>query len=117
MDICVVDGFSLVESKLILPAHLSHLSTGKPPRERLSVLGRIQRACADGMEWFVEKAYRPALGLASTNRYVTLSIFAGVALIICSYSFSGRLKMTFFPPIDSEYATARLVMPQGTAMK
>ncbi len=107
--------FSLVESKLILPAHLSHLSTGKPPRNRLSALARIQRACADGMEWFVEKAYRPVLGLASTNRYVTLSIFAGVALIICSYSFSGRLKMTFFPPIDSEYATARLVMPQGTA--
>ena len=107
--------FSLVESKLILPAHLSHLSTGKPPREKLSLLGRIQRWFADGLEWGIERIYRPVLDSASIHRYATLCIFIGAALVICSYSFSGRLKMTFFPPIDSEYATARLVMPQGTA--
>ena len=45
---------------------------------------------------------------------MTLSIFIGVALIICSYSYSGRLKMIYFPPIDADYATARLVMPEGT---
>ena len=107
--------FSLVESKLILPAHLSHLSTGKPPRDRLSLLARMQRSCADGLEWVIEKLYRPVLDTASANRYVTLCLFTGAAIIICFYSYSGRLKMTFFPPIDSEYATARLVMPQGTA--
>ena len=106
--------FSLVESKLILPAHLSHLSTGKPPRERLSFLTRIQRSFADGLEWGIDHLYRPVLATASTHRYVTLSIFIGVALIICSYSYSGRLKMMYFPPIDADYATARLVMPEGT---
>ena len=99
--------FSLVESKLILPAHLSHLSTGKPPRDRLSLFARMQRSCADGLEWFIETLYRPVLDTASANRYVTLCIFTGAAIIICFYSYSGRLKMTFFPPIDSEYATAR----------
>ena len=107
--------FSLVESKLILPAHLSHLSTGKPPREKLSALGRMQRWCADGLEWCIDHIYRPILALASVHRYATLSIFLGVAVIICSYSFSGRLSMIYFPPIDSEIATSRLVMPQGTA--
>jgi len=107
--------FSLVESKLILPAHLSHLSTGKPPSEKLSLLGRIQRWFADGLEWVINRIYRPVLDTASANRYVTLCVFISAALVICSYSFSGRLKMMFFPPIDSEYATARLVMPQGTA--
>ena len=107
--------FSLIESKLILPSHLSHLSTGKPSLNRLSALAKIQRSIADGMEWFVEHMYRPTLNFASANRYVTLSLFLSAAIIICSYSFSGRMKMTFFPPIDSEYATARLVMPQGTA--
>ena len=106
--------FSLVESKLILPAHLSHLSTGKPPRERLSLLARIQRSFADGLEWGIDHLYRPVLAAASNHRYVTLSIFIGVALIICSYSYSGRLKMIYFPPIDADYATARLVMPEGT---
>jgi len=107
--------FSLVESKLILPAHLSHLSTGKPPREKLSMLARIQRWFADGLEWGIDRMYRPVLNAASAHRYVTLCVFISASLVICSYSFSGRLKVTFFPPIDSEYATARLVMPQGTA--
>ncbi|MDP6035987.1 MAG: efflux RND transporter permease subunit, partial [Verrucomicrobiota bacterium] len=107
--------FSLVESKLILPAHLSHLSTGKPPREKLGLFSRIQRWFADGLEWCIERIYRPVLDTASAHRYTTLCIFTGMALVICSYSFSGRLLMVFFPPIDSEYATARLVMPQGTA--
>ena len=106
--------FSLVESKLILPAHLSHLSTGKPPRERLSVLARIQRWFADGLEWGIDHLYRPLLASASTHRYVTLSLFIGAAIIICSYSYSGRLKMIYFPPIDADYATTRLVMPEGT---
>ena len=107
--------FSLVESKLILPAHLSHLSTGKPPRERLSLLARIQRRFADGLEWGIDRIYRPVLASASIHRYVTLCIFVAAAITICSYSYSGRLKMIFFPPIDADYATARLVMPEGTA--
>ena len=107
--------FSLVESKLILPAHLSHLSTGKPPRERLSLLARIQRRFADGLEWVIDRIYRPVLASASMHRYVTLCIFIAAAITICSYSYSGRLKMIFFPPIDADYATARLVMPEGTA--
>ena len=107
--------FSLVESKLILPAHLSHLSTGKPPRNKLSALARMQRWCADGLEWCIDRIYRPILGMASVHRYATLAIFVGIATVICSYSFSGRLSMIFFPPIDSEIATSRLVMPQGTA--
>jgi len=107
--------FSLVESKLILPAHLSNLSTGKPPRKKLGLFGRIQRWFADGLEWCIERIYRPVLETASSHRYATLCIFTAAALIICSYSFSGRLKMKFFPNIDSEYGTARLVMPQGTA--
>ncbi|MDP7050296.1 MAG: efflux RND transporter permease subunit, partial [Verrucomicrobiota bacterium] len=107
--------FSLVESKLILPAHLSHLSTGKPPREKLGLFGRTQRWFADGLEWCIERIYRPVLDTASAHRYATLCIFTGAALVICSYSFSGRLMMKFFPNIDSEYGTARLVMPQGTA--
>ena len=107
--------FSLVESKLILPAHLRHMSTGKPPREKLSALGRMQRWFADGLEWCIDHIYRPILALASVHRYATLAIFVGIALIICSYSFSGRLSMIYLPPIDSEIATSRLVMPQGTA--
>ncbi len=78
------------------------------------IIPSIQRRFADGLEWGIDHLYRPVLAAASNHRYVTLSIFIGVALIICSYSYSGRLKMIYFPPIDADYATARLVMPEGT---
>jgi multidrug efflux pump subunit AcrB len=107
--------FSLVESKLILPAHLSRLSTGKPKRSTLGLLARMQRGCADGLEWVIDHIYSPILSRASVHRYVTLCVFIGAATMICFYSFSGRLQMVFFPPIDAEIATTRLVMPQGTA--
>ncbi|MFP6725849.1 MAG: efflux RND transporter permease subunit, partial [Alphaproteobacteria bacterium] len=75
----------------------------------------IQNRFADGLKWGIDRIYRPVLDTASANRYVTLSIFISAAIIIGSYSYFGGLKMKFFPDIDSEYATARLVMPQGTA--
>ena len=63
--------FSLIESKLILPSHLKHLSTG---RTRLDRFARFQKAIADGLETFVEKIYQPALIFASRHRYVTLAV-------------------------------------------
>ena len=75
----------------------------------------IQNRFAEGLKWGIDRIYRPVLDTASTNRYVTLSIFLSAAIIIGSYSYFGGLRMKFFPDIDSEYATARLVMPQGTA--
>jgi len=106
--------FSLVESKLILPAHLRNLSTGKPKPHRLNPLTRIQRKFADGLEWFVQKVYQPVLRLASTYRYVTLCLFIGVSAVVYSYTKFGHQKAIFFPQIDSEYGIVRLVMPQGT---
>ncbi len=79
----------------------------------------IQNRFANGLKWFIERIYRPVLDTASAdhyaNRYVTLSVFISAAIIIGVYSSSGGLRMKFFPDIDSEYATARLVMPLGTA--
>ncbi|MBR90193.1 MAG: acriflavine resistance protein B [Verrucomicrobiales bacterium] len=109
--------FSLVESKLILPAHLKYLSTGKPKRAKLNPLARIQRTFADSLEWFVEKIYQPVLSLASRHRYVTLCLFLGVGGMVCAYTYSGHIKSIYFPQIDSEYGTVRLIMPQGTPLE
>ena len=79
------------------------------------IVPSIQKKFADSLEWGIAHIYRPILAVASLHRYATLAIFVGIALVICSYSFSGRLSMIYFPPIDSEIATSRLVMPQGTA--
>ena len=105
--------FSLVESKLILPAHLKHLSTGRKDPKDLNILSRFQRLFADGLEAFVLKIYRPTLRLASDNRYLTLTLFLGTAAIIFALVSSTRVRFTYFPRIESETATATLTMPLG----
>ena len=102
--------FSLVESKLILPAHLKNLSTGKPKPHRLNPLTRIQRKFADGLEWFVQKVYQPVLRLASTYRYVTLCLFIGVSAVVYSYTKFGHQKAIFFPQSSQPCSAVTLII-------
>ncbi|MDF1714421.1 MAG: efflux RND transporter permease subunit, partial [Akkermansiaceae bacterium] len=50
--------FSLIESKLILPSHLKHLSTN---RRKMGGFARFQKWVADSLERAIEKFYRPVL--------------------------------------------------------
>jgi len=107
--------FSLVESKLILPAHMKHvhLDSGRP----LGLLQRMQRRVADGLENGVRKYYRPLLSWAMSWRYLMLTFFLVALLIILGIVLSGRYHYTFFPRIQSETAKATLQMPQGTPVE
>jgi multidrug efflux pump subunit AcrB len=106
--------FSLVESKLILPAHLKHLSVGKRDREHLNPLLRFQRRFADGMEWFARHVYQPVLEVALRRRYLAFCTFVGIVGIIFAFVASNRIMFVFFPRVQSERATAALTMAQGT---
>lgn len=104
--------FSLVETKLVLPAHMKHLNFHKP--EKPNPLSRIQRKIADGLEWMIRYWYQPVLAACMRQRYLTVSVFIGTAIIVFSLVTAGHVKFIFFPRIQSEVATASLVMPNGT---
>jgi multidrug efflux pump subunit AcrB len=104
--------FSLVESKLILPAHMKHIKVRSD--EHLGWLQRLQRKVADGLEHFISSVYQPILARALEHRLLTLALFVGGAFIIVSVVLSGRYGYTFFPRIESETARVTLVMPEGT---
>lgn len=106
--------FSLIESKLVLPAHLKNLTL---PRNgnNASRLALWQRGFADGFERAIVRYYRPVLKLSIRHRYTTLALFAGLFIVILSLIISGWTKFIFFPRIQSETATATLIMPTGTA--
>jgi len=104
--------FSLVESKLILPAHMKHIKIRTD--EQIGWLQRIQRNIADGLERFIHSVYQPMLARALKWRFLTLVLFVGGAFIIVSLVVSGRYGYTFFPRIESETARVTLVMPEGT---
>ncbi len=104
--------FSIVESKFVLPSHLSHLNFHS--KKRPNVFARMQHKVADGMEWFIFNAYKPALAFCLKFRYTILAAFVGGAIIVFSIVSAGHVRFVFFPRVQSETALAALEMPEGT---
>ncbi len=127
--------FSLVESQLVLPAHLGHMKIARRSasgaresrahgagwwRRLREVAGRwrrLQRSTADSLERVATHHYRPALAAALRWRYTTLAAGIAVLMVATSLVKFGHIKFSFFPPIESDYVTARIVMPPGTAIE
>lgn len=104
--------FSIVESKFVLPSHMSHLNFHS--EKKPNVFARGQHAIADAFERFVENVYQPMLAAALRNRYLVLSLFVGGAIIIFSLVSAGHIRFIFFPRVQSETARVTLEMPAGT---
>ena len=104
--------FSLVQSKLILPAHLAALRKLDPDR-KLGPILRLQHKISRGLETFVERYYRPVLRLALNARYVTVTIFVAVFAMTVAYVMNGHIKSQFFPEVEAEIISAKLTLPNG----
>ena len=105
--------FSLVETKLVLPAHLKHCKPVKRSSDN-NWLEKLQNICTDLLAIFIKKYYRPFMVQAVQQRYLTASVFVGGCFIILSLVAGGHIGFTFFPRIESEVAKAKLTMPVGT---
>ncbi|PIE36853.1 MAG: multidrug transporter, partial [Gammaproteobacteria bacterium] len=108
--------FSLLETKLILPAHLRHIKIA-PPRDDNSLKSRflrVQRRCANGFQGFARHRYQPLLKKAVRNRYLTVALFIGGLLICLALVPSGIVRMVFLPNVPSDNIFINLTMPQGT---
>jgi len=107
--------FSLIESKFILPAHLKHVKMRT--EKNTSRLSKLQQKIANSLEAIIEKVYQPILAQAMRWRYAAwTAMFASLILIIGTIA-AGHTKFVFFPRVQSEVATATLVMPAGTAFE
>ena len=106
--------FSLIESKLVLPAHLKHVRLPQQ-QNRHNRLEQWQQSFADGFEAGIVKYYRPLLKLSLRHSFSVLALFVGVFILFLSMVTSGWTHFTFFPRVPSETARVTLVMPAGTA--
>ncbi len=104
--------FSLIESKLILPAHLKHLRA--VPRQNFFT--RFQTAIANGLEYFIEHGYQPFLELAVRHRATVFASFIAVAILMAGYCLSGRMEFIAFPSVDRGRISAELDMPDDTPL-
>ena len=114
--------FSLLESLLILPAHLAEES---PPSRAPSVLERVRAALNGALSAFVARIYRPFLLRALNWRYGTIAAFAallmiGVAPIQGEYlqvsleedGSYGKFHVHLVPPIGTPYAESEARVKQ-----
>ena len=108
--------FSLIESKLILPAHLKHVKP-RDDVEKLSWLMRTQQRISHGFEDAIIRYYKPFLNWAINNRALTLAIAISAAIVVLSIASSGWMRFVFFPRIESELARISLVMPSTTSFE
>ncbi|MCK5326887.1 MAG: efflux RND transporter permease subunit, partial [Woeseiaceae bacterium] len=121
--------FSLVESKLILPAHLVHARI--PPIDEDDLFNpqreinfwrriprfflKIQRHVQHGLHRVIYDYYRPLLAKAIDNRGVTVAIFAAVLILTIGMMASGMVRQVLTPEVNSDFIQVRMEMETGTA--
>ena len=121
--------FSLVESKLILPAHLVHANI-KPvdeaalfdPDIKVGRLQRIprflqrqQRRFQHWLQSLIHDTYAPLLEKAVDNRGLTVSVAAAVLILTVGVMNSGIVRTVLFPDVPGDFIQMSLRMQTGTA--
>ncbi|NNE19255.1 MAG: efflux RND transporter permease subunit [Myxococcales bacterium] len=108
---------SLVESLLILPAHLSHPMPWwmrvvlSPYLWFMRLVAKIDMP--HRLQHHIQHTYIPILNRALRWRYFTIA--AGVALLVGTLGYvAGRIPFTFLPKVEGDLITAHLKMPVGT---
>ena len=102
--------FSLVESLMILPEHMSHI----PKPKRPGPWRRFQGQFANGLKLVIERIYRPFLETALQWRYLTAAVGGAAMILTIGMVLSGRPNFHFFPSIEADFMSATVTMPQGT---
>lgn len=109
--IIAVLGMSMLESFLILPAHLSHGGDAKlwkitdPLRERFSAL----------LARFISGPYQRMLSWGIANRVSSFAIAFFCVAVSAGAVAGGWVPVQFFPDISGERVTATVRLPPGTS--
>lgn len=109
VTICLL--LSMVESKLILPSHLAHLNTHTVVQSGWrSVWPRIQQCADNGLQWFSERLYLPAIKWAVRYRYGVLFGFIAIFILVIGMPTNGGVRVAFFPDIPGSVVEANMTM-------
>ena len=104
---------SLIESLFILPNHLAHIND----KQRTGLQRRLyekQQAFSHAFRHWVKYRYGALLDFSLKYRYLTVIIALSLLIATLSYAASGRMGMSMFPKIESDFAQVKLSLPFGT---
>lgn len=104
--------FSLIESLLILPSHLSMIGEGK--HDFIPLLNKAQQSFSGFLGRVIKNQYSPMLERALYWRYATAMIFIMVFLICCSLVIFRWVNVQVVSEIESDIVIARMQMLNET---
>jgi len=105
---------SLVESLLILPAHLSRSKHGAAGRRRGP---KKEKRMVRWLRWFINGPYAKLVSFCVRWRYATVALGIAMLLLTLGVWRGGWIKFTLFPKIDSDTLIGSLTMPAGTPVE
>lgn len=104
--LCLI--FSLIESKLILPAHLVKMKIKEfNPKNPLD---RLRLWVDTNLKVFIEKVYRPSLALFLEYRYGVLMFFISLMLISAGLFAGGFVRFVGQPKIPHDFPRVSVEM-------
>ena len=107
---------SLVESLFILPNHLAHLNDQHGSGLQLWLYQK-QQTFSHAFRHWVTHRYGALLDFSLHHRYLTVITALALLIATLSYAASGRMGMSMFPKIESDFAQVRLSLPYGTPVE
>ncbi len=125
--LCLI--FSLIESKLILPAHLVRANIKAideddlfHPQRHIGALEsvprffqKIQRHTQHGLHRLIHNRYRPLLLRSIKNPGLTVTVFVGVLILTGGLLGSGLVRVVLFPEVPGDFIRMDMQMESGSA--
>jgi len=108
--VIVVFLISLFESIFILPAHLGHQREIDGPHGWFYAK---QQAFSQAFERWVRERYAPFLNWVLMRRYLAIAVAVALMIVSVFYMATGRMGMSMFPQVESDYARAEVWLPYG----
>jgi multidrug efflux pump subunit AcrB len=112
--LCLV--FSLIESKLILPAHLAHMKVKPYDPNTANWFQQKREAFNHLLKRFVANKYVPFLVKAVKYRYTTLVTFIAMLILTIGLFAGGIVRFEFFPDVPSDFLSANIEMEAGSSL-
>lgn len=105
--------FSLVESKLILPAHLAKMNYKVVNKQ--SKMHRLRSAIDGALQRFVAGTYQPFLARALHYRVTVLLTFVGVLILGIGLFINGFVRFIGMPQIPHDFPRITIEMKQQSS--